>query len=189
VAKLLFSTLVYFPPETISVIPTDILYLQGEPAATALCHCRDCKKWAGSSFSSNVVVHEADFKVTKGTPKFYTLNGNSGQPYPHFFCGSEYFAPLSNLICDSQFMTYRQPCPTIIPASAKWQSKISLTQRIDCGSSLFGKPESMPGITLVRAGILDGGKGDVDMGVEYFAKDRESFVKPVEGAVQCSTMT
>lgn len=42
---------------------------------------------------------------------------------------------------------------------------------------------------LIRAGTLDDGGSDIDVAVEFFTKDRRSFVAPVEGAKQCHAMT
>lgn len=47
----------------------------------------------------------------------------------------------------------------------------------------------MPGVTLVKAGTLDGGAADIQIAVEFFTKDRRGFDAPVEGAQQNKTMT
>ncbi|GAO15232.1 uncharacterized protein UV8b_04215 [Ustilaginoidea virens] len=59
----------------------------GEPATTALCHCRDCQKWTGGAYTSNAVVPRASFSVTKGSPKTWDAVGSSGKINKHFFCG------------------------------------------------------------------------------------------------------
>ncbi|EPE35273.1 Mss4-like protein [Glarea lozoyensis ATCC 20868] len=67
----------------------------GAPATTAICHCTDCQKWAGSALSTNVAVPHDSFKVTKGEAKRYEMRGASGLEYPHFFCadcGSSIYA-------------------------------------------------------------------------------------------------
>ncbi|KAJ5555119.1 Glutathione-dependent formaldehyde-activating enzyme/centromere protein V [Penicillium sp. DV-2018c] len=55
-----------------------------------------------------------------------------------------------------------------------------------CGSSLYTELEIMPDMTCVKAGTLDGGEanlgGKVD--VEFYAKDRPSYLAPVAGAKQ-----
>jgi hypothetical protein len=66
--------------------------------------------------------------------------------------------------------------------------RLTLMQ-LDCGSSVYGQTELMPDVTLIRAGTLDNGGSDIEVKVEFFTKDRKSFVKPVEGAAQCQTMT
>ncbi|KAK7415165.1 hypothetical protein QQX98_006109 [Neonectria punicea] len=58
-----------------------------EEALRALCHCLDCQKWTGGAFTSNAVVDEDSFSVTKGSPKQYDVTGASGKINHHFFCG------------------------------------------------------------------------------------------------------
>ncbi len=55
----------------------------------------------------------------------------------------------------------------------------------NCGSSLYNKLDVMEGMTVIKAGGLDGGQADLkDVGVEFYVKDRVSFVKEVAGAKQ-----
>lgn len=53
----------------------------------ALCHCLDCRKITGSTFSTNVVVPSDSFSVTKGTPKEFAKKADSGEMVKMFFCG------------------------------------------------------------------------------------------------------
>ncbi len=46
----------------------------------------DCKKIAGSAFSTNVLVPRGDFKVVAGTPKRYTKTADSGHEMTSAFC-------------------------------------------------------------------------------------------------------
>jgi hypothetical protein len=41
----------------------------GEPNLTFLCHCLDCRKISGSSYSNNIVVLEGNFKLESGESK------------------------------------------------------------------------------------------------------------------------
>jgi hypothetical protein len=66
-------------------------YPTGEPATAAICHCIDCQKWAGSGNSTNLVVPRDAFHIIKGVVKKFDMKGNSGNDYPHFFCGGETF--------------------------------------------------------------------------------------------------
>ena len=59
----------------------------GEPQAKALCHCLDCRKITGSLFSTNIVVPNEGFSVTKGTPKEYAKTADSGKTMTSYFCG------------------------------------------------------------------------------------------------------
>ena len=56
----------------------------------------------------------------------------------------------------------------------------------NCGSSLYTELEVMPEMTCVKAGGLDGGEsslgGKID--VEFYTKDRVSYLGGVDGAKQ-----
>jgi hypothetical protein len=43
-----------------------------------LCHCLDCRKIGGSTYSSNAIYSEEGFKVTKGTPKQHKKTADGG---------------------------------------------------------------------------------------------------------------
>ncbi|KAH9864264.1 hypothetical protein J1614_010198 [Plenodomus biglobosus] len=59
----------------------------GNSEASILCHCFDCRKITGSTYSTNSVFSEDGFKVTKGTPKAHTVKGDSGNEITSMFCG------------------------------------------------------------------------------------------------------
>ena len=49
----------------------------------------------------------------------------------------------------------------------------------------MNKLEVLEGMTIVRAGGLDGGKADLnDVGVEFYVKGRVSFANEIKGAKQ-----
>lgn len=56
----------------------------------------------------------------------------------------------------------------------------------NCGSSLYTELEVMPDVTCVKAGGLDGGAASLGgkIGVEFYTKDRVSYLVPAEGAKQ-----
>ena len=58
----------------------------------------------------------------------------------------------------------------------------------DCGSSLYSQPESMEGVTIIKTGTLDNGDANIPVQVEFYVKDRLSYMKPLEGAGQLQTM-
>ncbi|KAI0178666.1 Mss4-like protein [Hypoxylon sp. FL1284] len=60
---------------------------EGEPANKLLCHCTDCRKITGSTFSTNVMVPSAQFRITSGTPKTITKVADSGKDITSSFCG------------------------------------------------------------------------------------------------------
>ncbi|KAL1704048.1 Mss4-like protein [Schizophyllum commune] len=59
----------------------------GKPTATCLCHCLDCRKISGSTYSTNAMFPIDAVTLTSGTPKGYTTHGVSGKPITNFFCG------------------------------------------------------------------------------------------------------
>lgn len=61
----------------------------------------------------------------------------------------------------------------------------------DCGSSLYGQPDSMPEMMSIKAGSLDGGAaklGDGKIDAEAFIERRVAYLKPIEGASQVTGM-
>ena len=62
------------------------------------CHCDDCRKVTGSSFSTNALVELEDVTVTKGTPSTYQHSADSGNVKTMEFCsecGSQLFSENS----------------------------------------------------------------------------------------------
>ncbi|KAF2853138.1 hypothetical protein T440DRAFT_419164 [Plenodomus tracheiphilus IPT5] len=59
----------------------------GDSEASILCHCLDCRKISGSTYSTNSLHTANAFKVTKGTPKQYTIKSESGNEMTSNFCG------------------------------------------------------------------------------------------------------
>ncbi len=57
-----------------------------EPVAVMNCHCRDCQYASGGGFSTVVVVPMAAFRLTKGTPRRFTVKGDSGNDITRSFC-------------------------------------------------------------------------------------------------------
>lgn len=53
----------------------------------ALCHCTDCRKITGSTYSTNLVVPGDGFKVSSGSPKTITKKADSGNDITSAFCG------------------------------------------------------------------------------------------------------
>lgn len=51
------------------------------------CHCRDCQRATGSAFASFCMVPEAAFELSKGEPRAFTVQGQSGGDVSRSFCG------------------------------------------------------------------------------------------------------
>lgn len=62
----------------------------------------------------------------------------------------------------------------------------------DCGSSLYGEPDSLSEMMSIKAGTLDDGAaqltdgGEID--AEAFVKRRVAYLKPIDGAAQVEGM-
>lgn len=77
--------------------------LHGEPPSTSLptsplpsflhnpqvlCHCHNCRKTTGSTYSTNIIFSTNAFKLVSGEPKVYEVkNTGSGNPVETHFCG------------------------------------------------------------------------------------------------------
>ncbi len=57
-----------------------------EPAMTAVCHCPDCQRQTGTSFSIVVGLPRAALQIT-GDAALYTTTGESGAAVHRYFCG------------------------------------------------------------------------------------------------------
>lgn len=56
------------------------------PAMQAVCHCRDCQRQTGTSFSVVAAFQPGDVTIT-GDLKTYTCTGGSGKEVVRRFCG------------------------------------------------------------------------------------------------------
>ncbi|KAI0466545.1 Mss4-like protein [Xylaria cf. heliscus] len=61
--------------------------VEGEPQAKVLCHCHDCRKITGSTYSTNIIVAGPNFKLVSGTPKSIGKKADSGREIVSHFCG------------------------------------------------------------------------------------------------------
>jgi len=52
-----------------------------------LCHCADCRKITGSTYSTNIIVPGEGFSVIGGSPKTWTKTADSGNKITSHFCG------------------------------------------------------------------------------------------------------
>ncbi|TFU03678.1 GFA family protein [Polymorphobacter arshaanensis] len=59
--------------------------LTGDPAMTAVCHCRNCQKTAGSAFSV-VALAAAGALAIEGQPETYLDTADSGGKVERCFC-------------------------------------------------------------------------------------------------------
>jgi hypothetical protein len=59
---------------------------RGEPLALYVCHCQECRKQSASAFGISVDVLRANFRVTQGTPKYWSRATDSGRRLKCAFC-------------------------------------------------------------------------------------------------------
>ncbi|KAI8935434.1 hypothetical protein NX059_008011 [Plenodomus lindquistii] len=59
----------------------------GDSEASILCHCLDCRKISGSTYSTNSLFSADGFKVTKGAAKQHTVKADGGNEITSNFCG------------------------------------------------------------------------------------------------------
>ncbi|KAI1169691.1 Mss4-like protein [Nemania sp. FL0916] len=61
--------------------------VEGDPVGKALCHCLDCRKITGSTYSTNMIMPGPNFKLLAGTPKTFAKTAGSGNQIVSHFCG------------------------------------------------------------------------------------------------------
>lgn len=59
-----------------------------EPVATAICHCKNCQKQTGTTFSIIAVQLGDKFNITKGELATYMDKGDSGRDVIRQFCSN-----------------------------------------------------------------------------------------------------
>ena len=57
-----------------------------EPIVMFNCHCRDCQRTTGSAFSPVVYVPAKAFKITKGSPRYYSTSSEMVGHNKRGFC-------------------------------------------------------------------------------------------------------
>jgi len=73
--------------------------LTAEPVFQVACHCRACQYASGGAPTLAMIVPRAALKLTKGTPKTFWAEGDSGNKVGRSFCeacGSPVFSEPSS---------------------------------------------------------------------------------------------
>ncbi|MFZ1991846.1 MAG: GFA family protein [Alphaproteobacteria bacterium] len=68
---------------------------EGEPMASAACHCKTCQTISGGGPAYVMVMPKDKVTVTKGQLRAYWVKGSSGHPIARYFCencGTHVFA-------------------------------------------------------------------------------------------------
>lgn len=58
-----------------------------DESGIGICHCRDCQIFSGSAFRTSGIVSQQDFRITKGSPKYFDKTADSGAVRRMAFCG------------------------------------------------------------------------------------------------------
>ena len=70
-----------------------------EPVMTAVCHCADCQRQTGTTFSPVVAVPRSQLHI-EGTPMvFQTMGDDRGEPAYRHFCG-HCGSPIMSVLAD-----------------------------------------------------------------------------------------
>ena len=70
--------------------------VSGEPLAVVVCHCKNCQKQSGSTFSINIIGQSEQIEV-QGNLSTYADTNDSGDPVNRNFCencGSPIFSEI-----------------------------------------------------------------------------------------------
>ncbi|KAI5117556.1 hypothetical protein M0805_004469 [Coniferiporia weirii] len=137
--------------------------VNADPIVVSCCHCKNCKKYTGTVFTTNVVFPAGTVRVTRGESLVGTFHDDvaqdSGNPIPRHFC-THCATPLYCTNCD-----FGRNLSVFYSAldDFSWDTP----ERLEAGKE-----------TVAEA---------VPPQVEYYAKDRTAWVRPVEGALQANT--
>jgi hypothetical protein len=60
--------------------------ISGEPSVVVICHCSNCRRQSGSSFSVNIVIKPDVIKIDGDLATYEDKNTESGAPVLRQFC-------------------------------------------------------------------------------------------------------
>ncbi|KAL5487583.1 hypothetical protein ACEPAI_5691 [Sanghuangporus weigelae] len=129
--------------------------VNADPVVVSCCHCKNCKKYTGTVFTTNVVFPAGSVRVTSGESAisiFHDTAQDSGNSLLRKFCG----------ICGSPLYN----------------------EGGDFGRTLAVFYSALDDFTTFEA---DSPTKEPKPQVEYYSKDRVSWVHPTEGAEQPKT--
>lgn len=59
---------------------------EDEPSTLYICHCTECRRQSASAFGMSLEVRRTGFRLTRGTPRFWTRPADSGNTVRCAFC-------------------------------------------------------------------------------------------------------
>ncbi|KAF2801033.1 hypothetical protein K505DRAFT_403623 [Melanomma pulvis-pyrius CBS 109.77] len=113
--------------------------VEGEPAMKALCHCSDCRKISGSTYSTNAVYPATAFKLVSGTPKLHTKIADSGKNFESHFCGD----------CGSTLWREGGAFPGLVVVKIGTLDDLTALDDLKPGAELF-VPRRVPWVTAIE---------------------------------------
>lgn len=57
-----------------------------DPVELYICHCTECRAQSASAFGISFTVLRKDFRVTSGTPRYWSRDADSGRKVECAFC-------------------------------------------------------------------------------------------------------
>lgn len=106
----------------------------GEPLELYICHCRECQKQSASAFGMSLDVPRVGFRVTQGSPKYWSRATDSGKQLRCAFCST----------CGSRLWHEEAPDSEILSIKAG-----SLDEPIDASSAIHvWVTRKLPGIVI-----------------------------------------
>ncbi|KAI9874175.1 MAG: hypothetical protein M1830_010101 [Pleopsidium flavum] len=101
----------------------------GEPAMKVLCHCRDCRKIGGSTYSTNIAIPDSNFTLVSGTPKTISKTGDSGKTITSSFCGD----------CGTTLLRTGESFPGLVMVKVGVMDDVGAFKEARPGAELFAK--------------------------------------------------
>lgn len=75
-------------PQCGGCLCSDIRYsLTADPLTVYVCHCTDCQRQTGASFTLSMVVRREALQIVRGQPQEYSLELADGRTKRSNFCG------------------------------------------------------------------------------------------------------
>lgn len=113
--------------------------LTGDTLELYVCHCRECRKQAASAFGISVIVPRAAFRLTQGSPKFWSRATDTGHTLECAFCPE----------CGSRLWHQRSGAAETITVKGG-----SLDQPIDLRSAVhIWTSRMLPGIIVAEGAV------------------------------------
>ncbi|KAH8107700.1 Mss4-like protein [Cristinia sonorae] len=134
--------------------------VEADPVSVSTCHCLNCKKFTGTVFTTSVIFPGGSSTITKGTPATYhDANQDSGNALTRVFCPN----------CSS---------PLYIIGGDVGKTLAVFYSALD-DFNVPVDPHPAEGGDVKRTAVRPT--------LEYYVKDRVSWVAPVPGAEQAQT--